>query len=138
MDPYRPSWYFFLLMKCLCLLELIFTVKPQGLHVLGKIQQCIYVLCSSFFNTEMALSFNILVKYLNGIFYCKTKLRLNFCRQRKHVFAQDSFYLQGVFSFINERDAYFLDCKHKHMLQITELHLTNLVSCTVVSRTFKM
>ena len=32
---------------------------------------------------------------------------------------------------MNERDISSLDCKHKHMLLKTELHLTNLVSCTV-------
>ena len=32
---------------CECLLEVIFSVKPQCLHVLlGKIRQCIYVLCN--------------------------------------------------------------------------------------------
>ena len=32
---------------------------------------------------------------------------------------------------MNERDTSSFDCKHKHMLWNTELHLTNLVSCTV-------
>ena len=51
---------FYNVYECLCLLELIFTVKPQGLHVLlGDIQQYIYVLCDSFLNYQMALSFNI-------------------------------------------------------------------------------
>ena len=49
---------------------------------------------------------------------------------KKHVFPQGSFYLQGIF-FINGRNTSFIDCKHKHMLLKTELHLTNLVSCTV-------
>ena len=36
---------------------------------------------------------------------------------RKYLFAQESFYLQGIFNDINEQDAYFLDCKHKHMMK---------------------
>ena len=75
--------------------RIIFTVKPQDLHVLlGKIRQRIYVICNFLFNKRMALSFNILQFYN---FHCKTKLRLRVSgRQRKHVCAQESFYLQGM------------------------------------------
>ena len=38
-------------------------------------------------------------------------------RQGKNVFEQESFYLQGIFSCVNERDTSSLDCKHKHMLE---------------------
>ena len=51
--------------------------------------------------------------------------------QEKHAFVLESFYLQGVFSCMNERDKSSSDCKHKQMLQKTELHLTNLLSCTI-------
>ena len=103
------------------------TVKPLDLHVLlGKIRQCIYMLCKSMFNNKMALSFNINI--YTGYMYTAKKVS---CRQENMFLVQESFYLQGIFSYINERDTFFLDCKHKHMLQKTELHLTNLVPCTV-------
>ena len=35
---------------------------------------------------------------------------------RKYIFAQESFYLQGILNDINEQDTSFLDCKHKHMM----------------------
>ena len=38
-------------------------------------------------------------------------------RQRKYSFAQESFYLQGIFKDINEQDTSFLDCRHKHMMK---------------------
>ena len=47
------------------------------------------------------------------------------------MFCTRKFYKQGLFSYINESHTSFLDCKHKHMLQETELHLINLVPCTV-------
>ena len=34
-----------------------------------------------------------------------------------HVFAQESFYLQGILNDINVQDTSFLDCKHKHMMK---------------------
>ena len=37
-------------------------------------------------------------------------------RQRKYIFAQESFYLQGILKDINEEETSFLDCKHKHMI----------------------
>ena len=36
---------------------------------------------------------------------------------RKYISAQESFYLQGILSDINEQDMSFLDCKHKHMIK---------------------
>ena len=36
---------------------------------------------------------------------------------RKYIFAQKSFYLQGILVNINEQDTSFLDCKHKHMMK---------------------
>ena len=36
---------------------------------------------------------------------------------RKYIFAQESFYLQGILDDINEQDTSFLDCKHKHMMK---------------------
>ena len=42
------------------------------------------------------------------------------------------FCLQGINRYyINKRDTSSLNCKHKHMLLKTELHLTNLVPCTI-------
>ena len=35
---------------------------------------------------------------------------------RKYIFAQENSYLQGILNDINEQDTYFLDCKHKHMM----------------------
>ena len=61
----------------------------------------------------MALLFSI-----NFYFDCKTKL----CfivpgRHGKHIFIQESIYLQGILNDINEQDTSFLDCKHKHMMK---------------------
>ena len=62
----------------------------------------------------MALSFNI--KILTGcILIARSNLRVS-DRQRKRTFAQECFYLQGIFSYMNERDTSF-DCKYKHMLE---------------------
>ena len=36
-----------------------------------------------------------------------------------------------LFNYINERGTSVFDYKHKHMLQKMELHLTNLVPCTL-------
>ena len=36
---------------------------------------------------------------------------------RKCIFAQVSFYLQGVLNDINEQDTSLVDCKHKHMMK---------------------
>ena len=35
----------------------------------------------------------------------------------KYIFAQESFYLQGILNDINEQDTSFLDCKHKHLMK---------------------
>ena len=35
----------------------------------------------------------------------------------KYIFAQESFYLQGILNDINEQDTSFLDCKNKHMMK---------------------
>ena len=37
--------------------------------------------------------------------------------KRKYIFAQESFYLQGILDDINVQDTSFLDCKHKHMMK---------------------
>ena len=34
-----------------------------------------------------------------------------------HIFAQESFYLQGILNDINEQDTSFLDCQHRHMMK---------------------
>ena len=36
---------------------------------------------------------------------------------RKYIFAQESFYLQGILNNINEHGTSFLECKHKHMMK---------------------
>ena len=36
---------------------------------------------------------------------------------RKYIFAQESFYLQGTHSDVNEQDTSFPDCKRKHMMK---------------------
>ena len=49
--------------------------------------------------------------------YCKTKLRITVSdTQGKYAFTQECFYLQGIFSYINERDTSSPDCKYKYML----------------------
>ena len=37
--------------------------------------------------------------------------------KRKYIFAQESFYLQGILDDINEQDTFVLDCKHEHMMK---------------------
>ena len=44
-----------------------------------------------------------------------TKLCLG--RQRKYIFTQDNFNVQGILNDINEQDTSFLDCKHKLMMK---------------------
>ena len=57
--------------------------------------------------------------YLNRVYFDgKTKLCLIVPgRQGKYIFAQESFYLQGILDDINEQDISFLDCKHKHIMK---------------------
>ena len=65
------------------------------------------------FTSQMALLSNI-----NFYFDCKTRLCLIVLTgKRKYIFAQESFYLQGILDDINEQDTSFLDCKHKHMMK---------------------
>ena len=37
--------------------------------------------------------------------------------KRKYIFAQESFYLEGILDDISEQDISFVDCKHKHMMK---------------------
>ena len=62
----------------------------------------------------MALSSNI-----NFYFDCKIRLFLivNGRQEKKYIFAQENFNLQGILDEINEQDTFFLDCKHKHMMK---------------------
>ena len=65
------------------------------------------------FTNQMALLSNI-----NFYFDCKTRLCIIvLAGKRKYIFAQESFYLQGILDDINEQDTYFLGCKHKHMMK---------------------
>ena len=53
-------------------------------------------------------------------FYFDCKIRPCLIVPGRHEilhFAQESFYLQGIFNDINEHDISFLDCKHKHMIE---------------------
>ena len=56
-----------------------------------------------------------LLSNINFYFDCKTRLCL--AGKRKYIFAQESFYLQGILDDINEQDTSFVDCKHKHMMK---------------------
>ena len=49
---------------------------------------------------------------------------------RKYIFAEESFYLQGVLNNIIEQDTYFLDCKHKRMMK-SGAPPDNSKSCTI-------
>ena len=83
----------------------ICIVKQHGLHVLlSEIPQCICIFYDSVFSIQIALSFY--VNYLNRIYFdSETKLCLIVSdRQRKFIFAQASFYLQGILNNINEQD----------------------------------
>ena len=98
-----------------------------------------WVVRSSGINSDMHLlilwfrftSQMVLLSNINFYFDCKTRLCLTVTGSKgKYIFAQESFYLQGILDDINEQDTSFLECKHKHMIK-RELHLTNLESCTV-------
>ena len=55
---------------------------------------------------------------INFYFDCKTRLCLIVPgRHEKIIFAQESFYLQGILDDINEQKTSFFDCKHKHMMK---------------------
>ena len=60
-----------------------------------------------------------LLSNINFYLHCKTRLCLiGPGRQEKiYIFAQESFYLQGILNDINEQDISFLDCRHKHMMK---------------------
>ena len=60
-----------------------------------------------------------LLSNINFYFDCKTRLCLIefLAGKMKYIFAQESFYLQGILDDINEQDTSFLDCKHKHMMK---------------------
>ena len=59
-----------------------------------------------------------LLSNINFYFDCETRLCLIVSgRQEKCIFAQESFYLQGILDDINEQDTSFLDCKRKHMMK---------------------
>ena len=68
----------------------------------------------------MVLLFNI-----NFYFDCDTRLCLIvpgrqekiFLHKKVSIFAQESFYLQGILDDINEQVTSFLDCKDKHMMK---------------------
>ena len=79
---------------------------------LSEIWQCICLFCGFVFTGPMAPLFNI-----NFYFDCKIRLCLIVPGKRKYIFAQESFYLQGIFNDINEQDTSFLDCKHKRMMK---------------------
>ena len=44
-------------------------------------------------------------------------MKLCLSRQGQYIFTQESFYLNGIFNNINEKDTSLLDCKHKHMMK---------------------
>ena len=59
-----------------------------------------------------------LLSNINFYFDCKPDCALQFLAgKRKYIFAQESFYLQGILDDINEQDTSFFDCKHKHMMK---------------------
>ena len=65
------------------------------------------------FTSQMALLSNI-----NFYFDYKPDCALYFLAgKKKYIFAQEKFYLQGILDDINEQDASFLECKHKHMMK---------------------
>ena len=85
----------------------------EKLYLLGKIRQSICLFCGFVSTSQMTLLFNI-----NFYFDCKIRLCLLApSRHEKIIFAQESFYLQGILNEMNEQDTSFLDCKHKHMMK---------------------
>ena len=67
----------------------------------------------------------VLISNINFYFDCDTRLCLIvpsrqekiFLHKKVSIFAQESFYLQGILDDINEQVTSFLDCKHKHMMK---------------------
>ena len=115
--PSVLAFLFTMQIKCPCSLELIFIVKLQGLRVLAEIWQSIYIL-------------NILNTLPGYIFIARQNFDLEFLTGKDNMLCTSKF-LQGIFSSMNEKDTSSLDCKHKYMLQKTELHLTILVYCNI-------
>ena len=85
-----------------------------------------WVVRSSGINSDMHLlilwfrftSQMVLLSNINFYFDCKTRLCLTVTGSKgKYIFAQESFYLQGILDDINEQDTSFLECKHKHMIK---------------------
>ena len=73
-----------------------------------------------------------LIKHITGYFYCKTKLRLRVSdKQGNLAFAQESFYLQGIFMYIKEKDT--LSLENTTTCWKTELHLTHVVSYGLIA-----
>ena len=59
-----------------------------------------------------------LLSNISFYFDCKTRLCLIVPgRHGKYIFAQESFYLQGILGDINEQDTSFLNGKHEHMMK---------------------
>ena len=61
-----------------------------------------------------------LLSNINFYFDCKTRLCLIVPgSKRKYIFAQESFYLQGILDdiLVNEQDTSFFDCKYKNMMK---------------------
>ena len=111
--PFVVVFLFTMLIKNLCALELIFTVKPQGLNVfLDEIRQCIYLICDSLLTNQMTLSFNI-----NILILLEDQNKLSFLTGKKSLLLHKTFYFQVIFSYINERNTPSHDCIHKHMLE---------------------
>ena len=61
----------------------------------------------------------LLLSNINFCFDCKTRLCLIVpgMQKKNNIFAQESFYLQGILDEINEQDTSFLDCKHTHLMK---------------------
>ena len=65
---------------------------------LGEIRQSICLFCGFVFSSQMALLSNI-----NFYFDCKTRLCLIVPDRQEKIFAEESFYLQGILDDINEK-----------------------------------
>ena len=77
-------------------------------HSFGEIWQCICLFCGFKFTGKMALLSSINFYFDSKIRLCLIALMAG---MRKFIFAQESFYLQGILNDINEQDTPFLDYK---------------------------
>ena len=57
---------------------------------------------------------------------------------KKYIFAQESFYLEGILNDINEQGTSFLDCKHKYMAIVLAIVLYGIFTYRIYGFTSRI